>query len=228
MPRKKGRDPCCIEGCTRQAAAHGVCQTHYMRWVRTGTTDVARERDGRRSHPLYSIWFERKQRGSLCPEWAGDIFVFAAAVGTRPSRTHLLRRKDTQRPYGPENWEWFPGLKRQPGETKKAFDARKWADRRRREPEYEHRRWLKRRYGLTVDEFEELLAAQDGKCAICRQEETAHHAKTGNVRQLAVDHCHTTGKIRGLLCYRCNATLGRVDESADLLRAMVDYLAAWA
>lgn len=57
---------------------------------------------------------------------------------------------------------------------------------------------LKRLYGMSVEEFEEMLEAQEGKCAVCRAPEP------GGRGQWHVDHCHSTGKIRGLLCHPCN------------------------
>lgn len=77
---------------------------------------------------------------------------------------------------------------------------------------------LKKKYGITQEDFEALLAAQDGRCAICRGTESK-----GNGR-MHVDHCHKTGQIRGILCQACNVTLGKMQESPALLRAAADYL----
>ena len=220
--KKKAAEPCAVEGCDRAAKTKGMCAMHYMRVWKNGTTETLT--NGRRSHPLYSIWFERKQRGSLCPEWAADIFAMGQVIGERPSATHLLRRVRNGEPYGPDNWQWFAALKRQPGETKKEFWARKWADRRRREPEYEHRRWLKRKYGITPEQYKEMEEAQGGACAICKRPENSVHAATGEVKLLAVDHCHETGRVRGLLCWRCNVVIGKAEDRPDLLRSMAAYL----
>lgn len=74
------------------------------------------------------------------------------------------------------------------------------------------------RYGITVEEYEELLALQNYKCAIC---ERLH---TSLKRRLHVDHCHKTGVIRGLLCQYCNVALGSMCESAELLRRAAKYV----
>ena len=72
-----------------------------------------------------------------------------------------------------------------------------------------HRRsWGLKAYGLTIDTYEELLAAQGGVCAMCGQA-----CSTG--RRLAVDHDHETGQVRGLLCYRCNRGLGVYETIKD-------------
>jgi len=75
---------------------------------------------------------------------------------------------------------------------------------------------LRRTYGLTVEEYEAMLAAQGGVCAC------------GNVcatsKRLSVDHDHKTGRVRGLLCRRCNSVLGYVDDDIDLLVTLTEYL----
>jgi Autographiviridae endonuclease VII len=77
---------------------------------------------------------------------------------------------------------------------------------------------LKRKYGLTVEQYDEVLAAQGGGCAICgrlpRDDISLH-----------VDHCHLTNDVRGILCFRCNNALGDFDHDERLLRAAADYLA---
>lgn len=202
-----------------------MCGRHYR-------ADRARIRaaagcapQGWKANPLYSIWFERKARGSLCEEWIKGPAIMAAVVGDRPSKTHLLRRLDVTKPYGPDNWVWLDALRREPGETRKAFNARKWASRRAREPEYERRRHLKRKFGITVEDYERMLTEQGGVCAICKGPETTVHAATGMVNSLAVDHCHTTLKVRGLLCWRCNTMIGKVEEDPQILQSMIIYLA---
>jgi hypothetical protein len=67
--------------------------------------------------------------------------------------------------------------------------------------------WLSRSYGLSIDDYNRLLAEQDGLCAICLQSEVALNAN-GVPRSMSVDHNHNTGKVRGLLCHNCNRKLG--------------------
>lgn len=76
---------------------------------------------------------------------------------------------------------------------------------------------LKARYGITTEQYEAMLVSQRGLCAICRE------PQEGN-RQMAVDHNHETGKVRGLLCDRCNRGIGLLRDSPLVLRAAVDYL----
>ena len=77
-------------------------------------------------------------------------------------------------------------------------------------------RTLLRYYGITEDEYEQLLVAQGGGCAIC--------GKRPEVRRLAVDHSHNSGTTRGLLCYWCNRLLGTIREDINFLVMAVDYL----
>jgi hypothetical protein len=82
---------------------------------------------------------------------------------------------------------------------------------------------LKRYYGLSLNDYAEMYRQQDGKCAICCQPEV-NKDRHGNVRVLAVDHCHATGSVRKLLCYACNSLLGQAKDNPDVLRAAADYL----
>lgn len=75
------------------------------------------------------------------------------------------------------------------------------------------------RYGLTHGEYDAMLAAQSGKCAICKTTEPG----TGVVR-FAIDHCHTSGKIRGLLCSNCNRGLGYFKDDPARIRRAIDYV----
>lgn len=79
-----------------------------------------------------------------------------------------------------------------------------------------------RRYGISPEQFVEMYVAQDGRCKICRR----RRAPFGNARDsIAIDHCHATGKIRGLLCNDCNRGLGSFVDNPEFLRSAIGYLA---
>jgi hypothetical protein len=78
---------------------------------------------------------------------------------------------------------------------------------------------LRRNYGITMEQYEMMYAAQEGLCAICGREETS-----ARFTYLAIDHCHHTGDIRGLLCSRCNIVIGQMEENPDLLRKAAAYI----
>lgn len=79
-------------------------------------------------------------------------------------------------------------------------------------------RWLRRRYNLTIAEYDELVKVQNGRCLIC-------HEKCD---RLYVDHDHSTGEVRGLLCDRCNKGLGCFKDSPELLSNAIIYLSIGA
>jgi hypothetical protein len=76
---------------------------------------------------------------------------------------------------------------------------------------------LKRIFGISYDEYLNMLAAQNNCCAICGTD-------TPGARAFAVDHCHDTGKIRGLLCSKCNTGIGNLKDDIDLLKRAIQYL----
>lgn len=79
------------------------------------------------------------------------------------------------------------------------------------------------RYGISIEERDKLIKKQSNLCAICGNSETVTH-QSGQVRDLSIDHCHTTGKIRGLLCGSCNNGLGRFKDSIENLERAIKYL----
>lgn len=83
---------------------------------------------------------------------------------------------------------------------------------------------LKQKFGLTIEDYEKILYAQNGKCAVCKKPETARDSRRGKLKDLAVDHCHKTGAIRGLLCDRCNTSLGKFEDNVTYLQEAVAYL----
>jgi len=86
-----------------------------------------------------------------------------------------------------------------------------------------HAQVLREKYGLTPAEYEAMITAQQGRCAVCGQHETAR-GRGGDPRRLAVDHDHRTGAVRQLLCHRCNLVTWAVEENPDLLYAVRAYL----
>jgi len=81
-----------------------------------------------------------------------------------------------------------------------------------------------KKYGLSVDQYDAMFVAQHGVCAVCLKVETTFDPRCGKVRKLAVDHDHTTGRVRGLLCRECNTGLGHFKDSPSLLRMATAYL----
>jgi len=86
-----------------------------------------------------------------------------------------------------------------------------------------HAQVLREKYNLTLAEYDLMLAAQGGLCAICRKPETTR-GRGGSPRRLAVDHDHRSGVVRKLLCHRCNLVTWAVEENPGLLDAVRVYL----
>jgi hypothetical protein len=97
--------------------------------------------------------------------------------------------------------------------------AKKYARRYRRTNRSKGKVLLKM-YGISIEDYNRMLVAQGGKCAICESESTGAKGKMF----FAVDHDHITGKIRGLLCVYCNQGIGNLKDDSDLLRRAASYL----
>ena len=82
--------------------------------------------------------------------------------------------------------------------------------------------YYKRKYGITLDDYNRMFAEQEGRCAICK----THQCATGRV--LAVDHDHVTGKVRGLLCQACNTAIGKLNDDPELIHKAAEYVASHA
>lgn len=98
--------------------------------------------------------------------------------------------------------------------TPRNWDESRYKDREKR-IQYERKYYLKKRYGLSLDDYNEMFEAQGGVCAIC-----------GGTQEgmLYVDHCHTSSRVRGLLCHLCNVGLGAFKDSEESLTNALTYL----
>ncbi len=83
---------------------------------------------------------------------------------------------------------------------------------------------LRNKFGITLEDYNEMFKLQDGRCYICKEQEVAISNMNHSIKALAVDHDHKTGEVRGLLCQRCNNVLGKVHDSVFILENMIIYL----
>lgn len=86
-------------------------------------------------------------------------------------------------------------------------------------PAYKFKHRLKKK-GLTLEAYETMLRGQNGQCALCPHQ----HVKGDQRKSLVVDHCHASGKIRGLLCHSCNRAIGLLKDDAERVQRAADYL----
>ncbi len=221
MPRVKIIGVCSVEDCVKPLDSKGLCKNHYMRQYKFGRLHLINTGE-KSNHPHYGLWTERKLANALSEEWL-DFLKFAKDIGNKPEGNYRLLRLDGSKPFGSDNFIWVKHLKREEGESKKDWIARKWKTRQLANPGMETDRSLRRKYNLTLAEYNEKLKSQNYVCAICEEPEKSF-SSTGSLKKLAVDHCHTSEGIRDLLCWRCNGALGKVNDSVELLQKMIDYL----
>jgi len=176
----------------------------------------------REKHPLYNLWHWNKNRNryGVVPEWAEDFWAFVEGVGEKPGPAYRLRRHVIDQAMGPDNFFWEEKYAKGDGNAMtRAERAAYMREYRKRRPRNVRNTMLKRNYGITLQQWEALYEAQGGKCAICQRAENAER-----YANLAVDHCHDTGKVRGLLCNNCNRALGMLDHDPDRLRNAAAFL----
>lgn len=87
-----------------------------------------------------------------------------------------------------------------------------------KEKDYVRAVYLLRTYGIDLDEYNRMFEEQEGSCAICGK----HQIELD--RALSVDHCHSSGKVRGLLCNKCNTGIGFFDNNIEVLENSIKYL----
>jgi hypothetical protein len=223
-----GYKQCSVDGCIKNSVAKGLCDLHYRRQLHHGNINKGRPVDWgvRGRHPLYHqwTWMRRSFQKGVDPTWK-DFWVFVKDVGARPSENHIISRLDTGDPFGPKNFFWREKvLVKERSESQKEYQRRYAKAYRQENPEKMRRHDLRKKYGIGVQEYDELLQKQSHVCAICRQPETYLDSRTGQPFRLAVDHCHDKKHVRGLLCRGCNQGLGNFRDDPQLLRAAVAYL----
>jgi len=89
--------------------------------------------------------------------------------------------------------------------------------------EHQTRLHLKKNFNLTESEYDLILERQNGVCAICKEEEKIIDGQSKKLKPLSVDHCHKTGKIRGLLCTTCNLGISYFKDEHYLFKAAAEY-----
>lgn len=217
-----------MSDCQNMVMARDLCQVHYKRWQRHGDVLPTRAVDwgAREKHPLYSVWnyLMRVRRSETCERWS-DLWNFVTDIGdSRPTMKHRLERIQDAEPLGPNNFFWAtPRLsgKTEDEKVSRAAYMRTWnAANMDRVIEG----GMRKKYGIGLKEYEEMLAAQNGVCAICLREETRIDHRTKKVSRLAIDHDHKTGIVRALLCQACNVSLGAFSDDPDRLSQAIAYL----
>ena len=141
--------------------------------------------------------FLMKKICKYCPETGlqdisqfGEYQIKGRSKKCRRNKCHTCRRKDEAKRY-----EENPGVKQRMKLAAKVSS-------------------YKREYGISIDDFNQMLIKQNKHCKICNQEMIKPN----------IDHCHNSGKVRGLLCWNCNIALGYFKDNIENLKSAIKYL----
>lgn len=245
------RESCSIEECSVPAKSFGYCNKHYQRFKKHGDPNVLlkkprpkicsvegceRRHNGRGFCDTHRRRF--LQYGTPTPEGvkfpAGPGEYLSDGITKTCSTCYIEKpiadfSKQSIRPDG-LNITCKLCMKsrqevryRDPKKRQRILDASaRW---RERNPDADADKTLRRKYGITLAQYDALFAAQGGVCALCKKGETTKRRKKGEGRErLAVDHCHDTGRVRGLLCFKCNTAIGALGDTEEAAQKVVDYL----
>lgn len=105
---------------------------------------------------------------------------------------------------------WCRPCNREYAKSRRTFDTERTAK-------------LRQKFGITPEQYRVMLDRQGGVCAVCKRPET-RRGNHGQVKHLAVDHDHRTGRIRGLLCHDCNVAIGYLADDPERMRDAMAYL----
>lgn len=143
---------------------------------------------------------------------------FCRDVTDVPVMRYAMAAIDASRPIASDNFRWaFPA-----GANRRTPEGIAEHNRARRGSDHRRDRAFRKNYGIDFPTYQKMLIEQKGVCAICEQPETK--LQFGSIRMLSVDHNHTTGAVRGLLCGNCNMAIGYACDSQDILRKAIAYL----
>ena len=129
--------------------------------------------------------------------------------------------------------EFVKARQKRDGYTGRCKACKSKKDRANYTTEKGRRGWLRQKFGITPEDYDQMLADQGGRCAICGREDSKSilnpnkPAAHKSIHRLHVDHDHETGQVRALLCGTCNRGIGMFLDNADLVYAAATYLRSW-
>lgn len=209
-PRNSSCPSYCLD-CNR-AIAQEFRERHGKRSLKENCTRCGNERTG--GHHAYCLDCCRAQR----QEWLSKNKTEkpCARCGTTPRLAHMSYCRPCHRSLGKESFE------RRGGKKIQTICVRCGESRDGSHPTYCAKCWrywqVMRNYDLTTEQYDQMAAGMNGQCPLC--------LSAPGVRGWHVDHCHITGKVRGLLCGSCNRGLGQLQDNPEILRRAADYLEA--
>ena len=220
---------CSIINCNKPSIAKGFCSMHYKRMQRHGDVSDKYSKlingQQRTKHPLYNTWkgIVRASIGNLaCDEWK-DFNNFVVDIKEKPEGSHTFVRIDATKKFSKDNVYWKKSTSTEKQKLTRREYMREYSRKSRaNNPDYYKDKDLKKNYGVDLTWYNKQFEKQNGLCAICQQPETAEI--NGKNISLAVDHCHESGTIRGLLCRACNNAIGALKHDERILLAAIEYL----
>lgn len=220
------RGVCVMEGCSKEHVSKGFCDMHYRRFMETGDPLGTKRPDdwgAKHKHPLFNRWaYAMRHKKDVCPQWQ-DFLTFALDIGEPPSSISKLFSADESKPLGPDNFVWKDAITQKvDGEDEITYKRRREKVYRQSNPEKFRGYELKKHYGISKEDYVKMLDDCGHKCAICKRSEDVEIR--GKRIRLAVDHCHSSGEIRGLLCASCNRALGGFRDDVSILKSAISYL----
>ncbi len=176
--------------------------------IRSYRTRLSAEELGQRKRDRQRAYYVKNREKLLAQskEWA--------AANPDAAKTRAKNYRDRNREELRERWK-EDQRKRRASRTPEEHQAYKDALRRS---------VFKTKYGITVEEYDQQLARQNGVCAICKSSETSNDHYNGKPRRLAVDHDPITNKVRGLICRSCNLLLGNLGDTLENAKRYTEYL----
>lgn len=165
-----------------------------------------------------------ERRASYAREWRKKNPDKAAATARKSRQNNRASLAARMKRYREKNAERLKAADKARREREKGPIAdrnRRWRQANKERVQARSRAKQLSAFGLTADQYDAMHAAQGGLCAVCSKPQPGK-------RRLAVDHCHRTGVVRGLLCTGCNSAIGRLGDSVTGLLRAVRYLKASA
>ncbi len=192
---------CKIDGCGRSfKAKDSVCGKHRYNKLKYGTWEK----------PIkIKILKIKPSPGSIVTTCKihGEIFIENAKQiknnGNDGFRCRICVNQQSKKSHFEKNKEKIREKERIKSKMPSFFERRK-------------NRLLKKNFNITLNDYKKMLSDQNNLCKICNNIDP--------YRSLAVDHCHKTNKIRGLLCHKCNTSLGHFNDSIEILESAIKYL----
>ena len=218
----KTRPRCSVEGCDRPHQGHSFCEMHYWRWKRHGDPRIGRQSfiaDPRLCVHCGDEYQPKRARQRFCGRRCATLFrqtdeykTLARQNSKRCTKCGEVKRLDEYYPTKRGTTGTSPWCKGCHAALSARINARPEMKLRRKD------RDLRKKYGLSLDAFQQMLSRQEHRCLICG----CRDGEEG--RQLVVDHCHKTGAVRGLLCGLCNSAIGYFEEDTDRMFKAIAYL----